>query len=181
MKAGGIWLLCIGVVVALASLLMPTAIETSVPDLGGSLYGINLPRTGSVYNLGLLQNQLMVFIAGCSVSLAGVILTAAGVMKEALPSAVQSEEPALETLMPSSTAAASPPSNDSGVASLDQPSQQEAAIDKDMYWVVGLAAFFMVIVFIVASISQSKGTSANTGSSTEINTAPALPSNTIDR
>ena len=79
MKRAGVAIAIGGVAVAFASLLM----TTSVHNPGDYRYGSYTPSS-DVLNIGLLQNQQLVFLAGCTLFLAGVILFAAGAITEAL-------------------------------------------------------------------------------------------------
>lgn len=177
MKVGGFWLIATGAVIALASLFMPTSIETSVPDIGGSLYGLNLPRTGNVYNLGLLQNQLMVFIAGCSIAAMGAATAAAGVVLDALPKTggdTNDEEP-IKAPTPSL------PSTDAVHATTTMIPLEESSGDNEMYWVVGIAAALMLVVFVMALASQSNGNSTKPGDGVERSVASPTPGNATGR
>ena len=75
MKGWGLALICLGALIALGSLLMTVTTPTDVPASLGSL-SYSVPS--NVLNLGLLQNQMMVFISGLAVALAGVVMTVGG-------------------------------------------------------------------------------------------------------
>lgn len=78
MKNLGIGLLAIGVVVTIGALFMSTSVATEPPT---SYYG---RTTNEVYNLGLLQHQMMIFAAGLAMTVSGVALAAAGVVLDTL-------------------------------------------------------------------------------------------------
>jgi hypothetical protein len=58
---------------ALGALIMSTSVSS--PILTGVHGGTSI---GGVYNLGLLQHQLMIFVAGLAVALSGVVIAFAG-------------------------------------------------------------------------------------------------------
>ncbi len=77
MKHYGFGLLAIGMVVAIGALFMSTSVSTETP---ADFYGRT--TASEVYNLGLLQHQMMIFVVGLAIALAGVVLAAAGVVND---------------------------------------------------------------------------------------------------
>lgn len=65
--------------IAMAALFMSTSVTT---DTSMTYYGRASAR--DVYNLGLLQHQLMVFVGGLGVAIAGVVVASAGTIIEHL-------------------------------------------------------------------------------------------------
>jgi hypothetical protein len=73
LKGLGILFIVVGVTITFGALFITTSVSTETPT---GLYGST--RAGEVYNLGLLQRQMMVFITGLAISISGVVITAAG-------------------------------------------------------------------------------------------------------
>jgi hypothetical protein len=69
MKSAGTLLMSIGVVVALFAFMMDTTVSSSGTFIAGSYIG-----GSSTYNLGLLQQQMMVFQSGLAAFVAGAFL-----------------------------------------------------------------------------------------------------------
>lgn len=174
MEEGGIWLIVIGIGVALASLLMTTSVDTSVPDASGSLYGLSLTRTENVYNLGLLQHQMMVFVAGCSIAVMGVATTAAGAVLNTLP---KPEKPTEEPAAPiEQSAPATPlPASQSDEEKLPQYVPSD---DNDIYWYVGIGVVLLIVIVIIA-ISSNNAQPTSLENNLEMNTVSEM--NTSDR
>lgn len=81
MKGWGIALAIGGLLLALAAaFLFDTTATSSVPSPLG--YGIT--NTTTVHNIGLMQQQELLFVGGCALFLAGVILGAAGEISDAM-------------------------------------------------------------------------------------------------
>jgi hypothetical protein len=76
-KGFGVLLTALGVVIALGALFMSTSVSSPGPT---SLYGGT--SVSEVYNLGLLQHQLMIFVAGLAVAVSGVVVACAGTIIE---------------------------------------------------------------------------------------------------
>jgi hypothetical protein len=82
MKVAGWCVAALGVAIALASLAIETSVTVDTPQV--SLYGSSYSTKQSVINIGLLQQQMMVFFAGAFAFLAGVILAGVGTIVEIL-------------------------------------------------------------------------------------------------
>lgn len=64
--------------IALGSLFMSTSVSADLPtSYGGS-------TASQIYNLGLLQHQMMIFVTGVAAIVAGIALAAAGVVVDAV-------------------------------------------------------------------------------------------------
>ncbi len=137
-------MIAIGVLVALGSLFMETSAPVDIPAT--SLYGLSTPS--SVYNLGLLQDQLLVFVAGCSLAVAGAAVAAAGAVADRISPDVTPAEPA--SLVPDATPE---PTVMVGPVPPDPEPLDQARADSDMYVVIGIvtAALFLLLVFAMAS------------------------------
>ncbi|RYE60881.1 MAG: hypothetical protein EOO82_02650, partial [Oxalobacteraceae bacterium] len=74
MKMLGILLGVVGIIITIGALFMETSLTTETPT---GLYGGT--TVSQIYNLGLLQRQMMIFVTGLAIAVAGVVLAAAGV------------------------------------------------------------------------------------------------------
>jgi hypothetical protein len=154
MKGFGIFLLVAGSAIAAGSLLMPTTAPVEVPS--GSLYG--LPTRSDVYNLGLLQQQMMIFVIGCAVAVLGGTMSAVGHLGERLllptePIDQPTSSP-IEPLAPVGTPDQVPTSN----------ANATAGADSDFAWIIGIAAVGLLFVFLAilaGSLADNSGSPAN--------------------
>ncbi|QIG80087.1 hypothetical protein [Stakelama tenebrarum] len=73
-------LMIVGVLAGAAAFFLETSVSTYAPS--SSLYG--MPSVGAVNNIGLMQRQMMLFVAGAVMCLAGAIFTAAGALLDHL-------------------------------------------------------------------------------------------------
>lgn len=96
MKIAGIAVAIAGLITAIIACFLPTTVST--PGLGADVWA-PAGRAGDVYNLGKLQTQMMVFVAGCMLAAAGSVVAAIGTAVERLSLSVTSEsagEPELQ-------------------------------------------------------------------------------------
>lgn len=146
MKGFGFFLLVIGAAIAAGSLLMPTTAPIEVPS--GSLYG--LPTRPEVYNLGLLQHQMMVFVIGCAIAVLGGALAAIGHLGERL---LPPEE------LARATAALTAPigTPDDMPTSVDHVAGNA---DSEMGWIIGVGAVALLIAFFAILAGSTAGNSS---------------------
>lgn len=81
MKYAGGWLIALGAVLILSAFFFqPTVAAPALSDLDG----LNIRAPSEIYNLGLLNYQLMIFNGGVGGVLAGCVLLAMGILIERL-------------------------------------------------------------------------------------------------
>jgi hypothetical protein len=159
MKVLGWLLVVFGLMVAVGSLLMPTTAPIEVPS--ASIYG--LPTRSDVYNLGLLQHQMMVFVVGCALSVLGGALAGIGQLEDRLfpPPPIDSTTP-----VPGSSSTASTPGDDIATSVDDVTGSAKSEIG----WVVGVGAVAILIaVFAIAVGSMSSSSNSSSTNITDMN------------
>lgn len=75
----GIGLLVIGVLLALASLTLPTTVPLNAPPIDDALAGLRAAPP-EVANLSLLQRQMLLFVAGWSIAIIGAVFMGADIV-----------------------------------------------------------------------------------------------------
>lgn len=139
MKIWGVVMITTGVAIALLSLLMTTTISTApggdLAEFGGR----------EIYNMGLIQRQLMVFLAGLALTIAGVVTAAAGAVIDALRP-VSVAEPAISPAVPT----------ESGVAVVAEEAGRvvEPNVDKAFIWAAVAIGVMVIFIIIVAALLQ---------------------------
>lgn len=148
MKTGGIVLTLLGVGIALIAFLLPTSVDTGVPDIGllstgSSSYATSTP----VVNLGLLQRQTLVFGSGAVLTLAGVIFTAAAFIIEAIGSAMPvavREAPGAALVEAQESSA-----EEEEAAQPLTPGPPSQAVDDDKFGIISVAIGAVILVVCV--------------------------------
>lgn len=150
MKGLGIFLLIAGALIAACSLLMPTTAPIDVPAT--SLY--ELPTRSNVYNLGLLQQQMMVFVIGCAMAMLGGAIAAVGHLGERLlPPAGEISAPATIT----------PPAKEPEEAPR-APGEVTAGPNSEIGWIVGIGAFALLVAMFAIVVGSMTGNSSTPAS-----------------
>jgi tetrahydromethanopterin S-methyltransferase subunit B len=161
MKALGWSLVVLGLMVVVGSLMMPTTAPLDVPST--TIYG--LPTRSDVYNLGLLQQQMMVFVVGCALSALGGALAGIGQLQDRLfpPRPTDSTAPGAARSL---TAA---PSDDDPAASVDDVA---GSANSEIGWVVGVGVVAILIaIFALAAGSMSSPSASSSTNITDMNVA----------
>jgi hypothetical protein len=157
MKAWGLVLAAIGTIIAIGALFMSTSAPIDVPST--SLYGV--PSTSEVYNLGLLRNQLFVFLAGCTLFVAGVVMACVGHVltpRPTVPAVTMAPlQPEAERTRELSPVAEPARASEEELAAAD-------AADRITYMVIGAAVLLILIVgaFVATAGSRAPGAPAAT-------------------
>lgn len=129
MKILGLVLSAVGVIITLTAMLMPTTADG-----------------GEVYNLGLLQHQMMVFTGGLAIVVAGVALTAAGAAVDALQAYARQRPAALQTSDEQISPRRTAPLAALRMSSGERRAQHESA-DRILYaFLAGLSVILAVVL-----------------------------------
>jgi len=136
MKAWGIGTLALGLVIAIGALFYDTSVATAssaIPEYG------SMPT--EVYNLGRLQQQLLLFISGIALSIAGLVLVAVATAIDQLT---------MHTLQASPAALAEPPAIQPTVAPAaprEMSAEELAEVDKAGDTIVWIATGVVFVLF----------------------------------
>ncbi len=133
MRIAGVWLIGLGLLALIAAFILPTSVNTP-----GSSYLEAIGQSGSVINIGLLQRQALVFHAGLTSILAGVVLIAAGGIIDAGARFRPQESTAPPEVLPSHAAV------ESGPPTPIVP----ADADRAVAYVLGIIAAIMLVALI---------------------------------
>lgn len=151
MKGVGIFVGLAGVVVAIGALFYPTAVDVttlspSIDTLGGlSSYPSQVP--GAIYNLGRLQEQMMLYVLGVSLSVAGVVLFAAGTLLDRWTEfrvRTLADVPFVESAVPHAVAHS---------AAREMSAEEAAEIDRAGNIVVVVIACVVGVMFLAALVA----------------------------
>jgi hypothetical protein len=147
MKTGGIALLVLGTLLAIGALFMSTSVATETPT---GLYGGT--RFSEVYNLGLLQRQMMLFAAGLAVAVAGVVLTAAGSVIDAIGSHVPARLDRTEFAEGTSIAEEPGPTAERPL-SPEELAERDRGLNRATFMVAGGMVAVVGIVFLIVLLA----------------------------
>lgn len=156
MKAWGVGILCLGIVVLIGSLFMPT----SVPASSGPY--------DQIFNLQRAYDRSLVFESGWFLILGGLVLIAGGAVLERIASIGASEVSGKVTDGNIAERAAAKAVADMGTA--DSPSDGKQHDDADRFlarFAIGGTIVFVVILVVFAVMNGSSGGSPQSSSAAE--------------